>query len=422
MSWLLAGAVVLAPGTVPAADEAEMAPVARPEAMQPKPTFTDQDQPKVRPQLIDPGVAAPAGFRQMSERDFALHLLEQEMKYNPEIRQKVERFFAKEREKAAKEKLEDMKEARQESILENNWMLKNLREVYLSQGEPIPEDLKTPEEMTQQDSDRNAMQNAWDEAKTPEEFMKMWQDSVDRISGRSNPKTGTALEVKELTSAELLRLPLAERIRYNRERYKEMRQEEEDESLEPAENPEGGNEMLTLRAADEDGFDQRVAVIENDPAKATFGPGELQWFETEGDTLPIAGPDTAEGAAMRHGLIPGEFELYWDKIKAANDELLADQNADPADLTLHRENFNRPNLDIPMEQFIEQATVGAEEVRRAERIEERRAEIKEQRTRMLRPRMEMTNPFAIQSPMMMLDVNGRRMVEEKMRRAQKGNR
>lgn len=359
----------------------------------------------------------------LSVDEFRLRILQQEMEFNPELKEKVEAVLQvmKERQDAEQAKQPDEKEKNF-----NGWIFDNLRLMYESQGKELPDLIKLAEEGNKANTD--ASQDGYQDPLT--EWRK-GGTKMAKITGLTEEGMDGRDRLSR-TSMSMLGTSLAERLRANRDRMAEAK-----EAFDPMALGENGmppDPMEQYLQSPTEGFDpfaildgsqqtaegesdsdlmtwegeqlqadgeqaEILAEIEGDSAKETFQPGELQWFENADDTLPVASPE--QRMVMNQGLIQGEMDMYMEKIKELNEELMAKEAeivGDLDDYTLSERNLNRPNIDIPMEQFIEQASRDKQQIRKAEQIQSSLQKSKENRTKMLRPSMDIHTTQRLMTP------------------------
>ena len=379
--------LALAPAASPAEEEApaptgkteEMKAPAKLEVDKPMSQERDPDAPKIQaPGLQDDNVPM------MSVDQYRLHILKQEMEYNPEIKEKVEMYVEMMKQKQLLEQQVRAKNAMESTQPQfKGWMFDNLRKLYQAQGKELPDLLKTADQFNRME--QRGKDPDWTDANSPEEYLSLIKKQQEFLGMRSDTLTDGLSMVEDAgmpSSEKLMGMSLSDRLRVNRTRFEKARQEEE-ELMEPEEDPESDNELLTFEKgeAEEELEDETLAYIESESAKETFGPGQLMWFENKDDTLPVAGP-------AARGIPRGELENTWQELE----ELTADLDEEVRQALPHRtisaENFNRPGVDIPVATFVENARIETEEVRKAEMIQESLERSKENRRRMLRPNMD----------------------------------
>lgn len=370
--------------------------------------------------------------RSYSVDEFRLHLLKQEMQFNPELKEKVDALVQIMRDKQQAEKPKQTQK-RQKNL--DGWIFDNLRMVYESQGKELPEMLSLAEKGDQasQDGGEEGYQDPlaeWQRAGTKmAKITGLTEESIDgreRLGRTSMSITGTSL---------------AERLKANRDRMAEAKEISEasvesnlltvpdpmaslQQPLNDISNPfvlsalggqqtaesksdvqtwQGGQYQPTGENA------EMLAEIEVDSAKDTFQPGELQWFENSDDTLPVASPQ--ERIVMNQGLIQGEMDMYMDQLKELDAELMTEEGGIIPGRQLSEANLNRPNIDIPMEQFIQKASRNVQQIRKAEQIQQSVAKSKELRTKMLRPKMDIQTTQRLMTPHDLLGPNAFRAWE-----------
>lgn len=360
--------------------------------------------------------------------EYRLHILKQEMEFNPELREKVEAIMYAMKERQQAEAAKKPKKEGQKNF--DGWIFDNLRLMYESQGKELPDLMKLAEQGDQanQDTDQLVVDPLAEWRKAGTKMAKITGLTEEGMDGQD--RFGR-------TNMSMLGTSLAERLKVNRERMAEAKENTNPNALTqdpliqdplasafpaPAENfnpfvlpgsgeqsPEGQSAVMTWQgeqfqpSAEEA---EILAEIEGDSAKDTFQPGELQWFENADDTLPVASPE--QRMVMNQGLIKGEMDIYLDKIKDLNAELMQKESeimGDLSDYQLSEANFNRPNIDIPMEQFIQEASRDPQQIRKAEQIQNSIQRSKEQRTKMLRPSMDIQSTQQIMTPHDLLGPN-----------------
>jgi len=408
-AWL---GLVLAwfPVACPAADD-QPAPTAKPEQMQAPAKMRVN-----KPLSSEPGKLSTPNLPGVDERilsvdQYRIQILKQEMEFNPEIREKVEKLIElKKQEYLSKKALQEKEAPENEQTEFKGWLFDNLRKLYRSQGKELPEILQTADKFEKMNN-QGGKEPGWEDATSPEEFMEAWQREQQQNGMEMSLSDQLAMaNDEEPTLEQMMVMPLSERLKHNRERYSRTEGDEAyDNALEQARqeeeaDPEADNELLALPkpgSEDEDWMeeDETLAIIENESAKETFGPGKLQWFENKEDTLPIAGPSAPTGM-QRQQLTETwkELEELSAQLEEADRDALPHRNIGP-------ENFNRPGVDIPVATFVENARTEIEEVRKAQQIQDSIKRSKENRSRMLRPSMDIYSTRRIMKPHDLLGPN-----------------